>query len=57
MTDIKVAKPRPQGRRRAAIDMAKKTRLQLEREVIDLTAAVTELRRKLAELEAKAGVL
>jgi hypothetical protein len=40
------------GRTPVAIDLARKTRLDLEREVVELTATVKELRDRIAELEA-----
>lgn len=40
------------GRTPVAIDLARKTRLDLEREVVELTSTVKELRDRIAELEA-----
>lgn len=44
------------GRTPVAIDMARKTRIQLEQEVVDLNAEVARLRQRIAELEER-GVI
>ena len=49
--DENTSLPMP-GRTPIAINLARKTRLDLEREVVELTATIKELRDKIAELEA-----
>ena len=56
LTGDENAKASTPGRTPLPVNTARKTRRELEYDVMNLTAEVSELRRKITELEEKAGV-